>query len=120
MIIEKYIGYRPVSERTAKLEELLFTPKIYFKYLTSVAIHLRYCISSNKNTLRFLHAALYVLNNPQISETYNIIGLIRLAYKCKLVFILGLPNVVSFVSLNDVLIDHLKNNYLTKIKISTY
>ena len=33
IIIEKYIGKRPVSERTSKFEECLFAPKIYFKNL---------------------------------------------------------------------------------------
>ena len=34
IIIDKSIGSQPVSEYTAKFEEYLFTPKIYFKKLT--------------------------------------------------------------------------------------
>ena len=63
----------------------------------------------------FLHAALFVFNNSQISEPYNTIGLIRWSYKCKLVFMLGSPKVVSFVNLKDAF-----NICLTKIRISTF
>ena len=34
MLTEKCIGSRPVSDKTAKFEEYLFTPKVYFKKLT--------------------------------------------------------------------------------------
>ena len=84
MTTEKYIGKRPVSERTAKFEEGLFTPKMYLKYLICdlSAIVFLY-ISSNKNALFFLHAALLVLNIPQISELHNTITFVI----CKLVYL---------------------------------
>ena len=37
---EKYMGKRPVSERTARFEECLLTPKTYFKYLINFVTYL--------------------------------------------------------------------------------
>ena len=78
MTTEKYIG-TTVSERTAKFEERLFTPKMYFKCLNCdlSAIVLVY-ISSNKNALFFLHAAQLVLNIHQNFEFQNQIQYLRL------------------------------------------
>ena len=53
---------------------------------------------------------------PKISDPYSTIGFNRLSYKCKLVFILGSPVVVNFVSLNEAFIDFLKMSSCTKLK----
>ena len=74
-VIEKYIGNRPVSERTARFEVFLFTPKIYFKYFKwNLSAILYLYISSNIKQPVFLHAPLFVLKVPQISDPYSTIG----------------------------------------------
>ena len=90
MITEKCIGSRPVFDKTAKFEEYLFTPKVYFKKLTcDLSAKLFLYIDGNKKVSSFFQAFELVLKTSQISDPYNKIGLIKWSYKCKLVLTLG-------------------------------
>ena len=61
-----------------------------------------------------MHAALFVLKVPQISDPYSTIGFNKWSNKCRLVFILGLPVVVNLVSLNEAFMDFLKMSFVHK------
>ena len=70
IITEKYIGSRSVSDTTAKFEEYLFTPKIYFRKLTcDLSVILILYINGNNKFSSFLQAFMLVLKTPQISES---------------------------------------------------
>ena len=55
IITEKYIGSRSVADITAKSEEYLFTPKIYFRKLScDLSVILSLYINGNKKLSSFL------------------------------------------------------------------
>ena len=112
MIAEKCIGSRPVSDKTAKFEEYLFTPLVHFKKLTcDLSAKLFLYIGGNKKVSSFLQAFELVLKTPQILDPYNKIGLIKWSYKCKLVLTLGSVQVISFVTLNVAFLALLKISF---------
>ena len=81
-MIEKYIGKRPVLDRSAKLEEYLFNPKMYFKYLVcDFSAILLFYMFSYENVLSVLQAALFVLKHSHISDPYTTMDLIIRSYK---------------------------------------